>query len=1105
MLTPHPNPLPGGEGTRTGRGRNIMRLTRLEVHDFGPIRHAAIDLGPGLNVLYGRNDLGKSYLAHAIRAALLLPHTSTAHEEFVAWGTDATPRVILSFQTQDDVRWRVSKAFGKTAGAAATLERSQGGEQWSMEAKGRDVDGQLRRLLEWGIPEPGGKGKRLPRGLPRSFLTQVLLAEQGNALDVFSESLEGDPDESGKQLLGQALQALTQDRLFKSVLERSQRRVDEAFLPTGNKRRGRDDPFPKAREEIRRALAEHESRKRQREETERVREQLREVSEARLRAQAHLDDAQATLESLDNAWQAQTKLREIGAALAEAEAQIMKVTAAETEATNLATALTEQERQLVQANEAVTHAEQAAEAARERRRQAEGEDGAQRLALEKERLDKRRLELEAAEQETRATLEAAQQAGARAKAVAELAPDVEKRQAGLAAARAELTVLIEKKTSLETERRLLTGVGALLRWRRAVAELEEAAAARDRTEKLRQQAGELRQAAEAARAKLAERQLPGINEVQALRGLARELEVARARLDVGLSVKLRLTSIVDLEVTRDGGEPETTPAAMGDHHVESEREVILDLGDLARIEIQAGAETARKEAEELERGWREDVVPVLEAAGVAGVAELEEACRAAEGDRRRTGELTDEAKRLDAKAAEVADLAAKVDARAERVQEREAAIEGYDRGALETAAELGEDAEAQLEALERQNREALEQANARREEKSAEVARAEGDLHHLRRQLEDEQRQIEELAAKLEAPWEEALAAAETKLEKVAIERKELIDRRDGLESARGTEMAERRAGEEAAAKELEKARAAVSRLTEERGRTQGALEAKRGQLQVLREHAEKVDMPSLRAVYGEAQAATETGGGDGDGGPVTEERLTEARQATEEARAALMEKSTEVDKLQGALEQVGGEVAVEREKEALDAWRLAKERERELDLDYGAWRLLVETLREAENEESSHLGRALVGPVSERFAELTGGRYGRIGLDPDLKTTGVEVAGDEREVAALSQGLKEQLATIFRISVAQHLESMIVLDDHLTHTDPARLGWFREVLRKSGEEIQIVVLTCRPGDYLGEGEMAAEGNVIQGGLERLRGVALESVMERVGAGQQVR
>ena len=342
------------------------------------------------------------------------------------------------------------------------------------------------------------------------------------------------------------------------------------------------------------------------------------------------------------------------------------------------------------------------------------------------------------------------------------------------------------------------------------------------------------------------------------------------------------------------------------------------------------------------------------------------------------------------------------------------------------------------------------------------------------------------------------LDASEAELKRIVGEREELAAKRGAIEKDQGTKLDELRKSAASAEKVLEHARAAVTSGTEARDQARVALESKRAQLEVLRETAVKLDLAALQASFGEARAAFEVL--DVANEAVTEERIATARQALEEREAALADSSREVDKLQGALEQVGGDVAVEREKMALDALLLAKDRERQLEVEYGAWRLLVDTLREAENEESTHLGRALIGPVSERFSELTGGRYGRIGLDPDLKTTGIGVGGDERQVGSLSQGLREQLATIFRISVAQHLESMIVLDDHLTHTDPDRLGWFREVLRRCGEEIQIAVFTCRPLDYLFEGELVGEGGAVwDGGGGRLRGVDLERVVDRVG------
>ena len=65
-----------------------MRLRRLEVEHFAGIRKADVPFGPGLNLLHGPNELGKYSLLQAIRAALLLPHGSSAHTEFIDWHSD---------------------------------------------------------------------------------------------------------------------------------------------------------------------------------------------------------------------------------------------------------------------------------------------------------------------------------------------------------------------------------------------------------------------------------------------------------------------------------------------------------------------------------------------------------------------------------------------------------------------------------------------------------------------------------------------------------------------------------------------------------------------------------------------------------------------------------------------------------------------------------------------------------------------------------------------------------------------------------------------------------------------------------------------------------
>jgi hypothetical protein len=188
---------------------------------------------------------------------------------------------------------------------------------------------------------------------------------------------------------------------------------------------------------------------------------------------------------------------------------------------------------------------------------------------------------------------------------------------------------------------------------------------------------------------------------------------------------------------------------------------------------------------------------------------------------------------------------------------------------------------------------------------------------------------------------------------------------------------------------------------------------------------------------------------------------VTAAKQALEDAENAVRQQ-------EGALQQVGGQVIREKADAAREALEAARRKQAEVELDYDGWRMLRDALREAENEEGQHLGRALGREVGARFEALTDGRYGALQLGPDLQARGVRAGTETRAIEALSEGLKEQLATILRVSIAQHLGGVLVLDDHLAQTDPARASWFKRLLRDAAQEIQIVVLTCRPDDYFG-------------------------------------
>ena len=156
----------------------------------------------------------------------------------------------------------------------------------------------------------------------------------------------------------------------------------------------------------------------------------------------------------------------------------------------------------------------------------------------------------------------------------------------------------------------------------------------------------------------------------------------------------------------------------------------------------------------------------------------------------------------------------------------------------------------------------------------------------------------------------------------------------------------------------------------------------------------------------------------------------------------------------------------------AREALEDALRQEAEVALDYDGWRLLLSTLREVENETGAHLGRSLGTEVATRMKSLSGGRYRGAALGADLETEGVMTSQGVQALERFSEGVKEQIATLLRVSVAEHLGTTLVLDDHLAQTDPERSEWFRKLLQESAESIQVVVLTCRPEDYA-DGEMA--------------------------------
>jgi hypothetical protein len=272
-----------------------VRLVKLSVQRFQCIESAELELGPHLNVLYGPNDLGKSSLAWAIRAVLLLQHGSSHAARFSSWYDDAEPRVALTICDDDGRYWRVTKVFGGSSGRS-TLESSKDGKTFVAESSAREVDKRLREILRWGLAAPGGQGRT---AMPDSFLTQVLLADQseGGVRDIlFASKLEDDPDESGRQRLIEALGALAQDPLFKQVLDQTAGYVGQAFSSTGRRRRGAGSPWVEMGERIAALKKEQDELEARVRDSAAVETRIRQLHDERDRLHAQAADAEEILE-----------------------------------------------------------------------------------------------------------------------------------------------------------------------------------------------------------------------------------------------------------------------------------------------------------------------------------------------------------------------------------------------------------------------------------------------------------------------------------------------------------------------------------------------------------------------------------------------------------------------------------------------------------------------------------------------------------------------------------------------------------------------------------------------------------------------------------------
>lgn len=1054
-----------------------MRIHRLSMFSFAAIRNVDVEFGPGLNVLYGPNDLGKSTVVAAIRLGLLLPHTSTHCDQYVAWTGSDDPIVEMTFETEAQRIWRIRKQFGK--GGSSLLQESRNGKDFDDVERGRKVDGKLREILRWGIPEPGGTGGA--KGLPASFLATALLSPQDDVGAVLRNSLQSDPTGSGKEQIAAALQAVAQDPLFVALLRETQARRDAAYTDKGAKKTARGSIFKSAADRLVETRTEKEKLQAIVAESEGAERQLRDLTERRTLKQEALavaTDRVAKVESL--ALQA-TYRSAAAEQIRMAEEDVLRIKRIRTEVATterdvaeLAGTISASELVLSVARGRQVEADTALEAAEESAR-TEGSDPGLTDMVVRQQLELRKSAAEQSSREAQQRIDAALAALKLGEAVTAAERELRDQEAKADSASESSSKAIAEAKKAEDELQRCDLLERALDIQAAEKQAKDAQAAVDRETALRARlettSGE--RGVLAAQRSAITVPVPGV--LGPMRKLATDLAAARAALDVGLVVTVMPKALLDMQVQKDGQKAESTSTAQS-LDIEANAEVDIAIADIATVRVRGGRREAQQTAKDFETRWIREAAPQLIAAGVTDFEGLD--AKIAEAQELDSG--------IKAKDAELDTLRTQVNAFAGTA---EALQEASDRAAACRAllGHVGLDTLAEdLKALGADPTTGLRKRRQRLSKEAEEARTIAGQATNERILTDERTRQSRMAMATAIVARDAALTAFPEGVDPA------LVAARVAL--AAGVAEKESVAAEFASLERTINERknridAALSGARTNATQAATAVETAQGQLTIAKtNHAsahgrlielrKQRDAENLVAAETRLKEATERHAAlPVPDRIVTDDEVSVARNAAASVKSDLDSIEGNIQRAQGALQQVGGAVARERLRDATEAFQLAERQEREIEAEYEAWRLLLDQMKEADTAQASNLGQALAPAIAGRFQELTQRRYQTVQLTGQLATEGVMVSGGLRPTALISVGTREQLSTLYRLSLAEYLGTTIVLDDQLVQSDQNRMEWFRVLLTEKARSFQIVVFTCRPNDYLAATSMVPDGS----------------------------
>ena len=199
--------------------------------------------------------------------------------------------------------------------------------------------------------------------------------------------------------------------------------------------------------------------------------------------------------------------------------------------------------------------------------------------------------------------------------------------------------------------------------------------------------------------------------------------------------------------------------------------------------------------------------------------------------------------------------------------------------------------------------------------------------------------------------------------------------------------------------------------------------------------------------------------------------RLETALQERRDKRSDLKEKVVRLQSHIEALEGAGLDEAIQQKEREVE---LADDQRQRYEREVAVLSLLLSTLRSAEKEAKERYLSPVLKRVRPYLQLLFPGA--EIAIDENLHIVGVvRENGYEESFEHLSMGTQEQIAVLVRLAFAEMLveqgqPATVVLDDVLVFSDDRRMGRMFDILNMVGQQVQIIVLTCREQLFEGIG-----------------------------------